>query len=140
MWVQFIGLAAEQNDYARYVTSKNFPEVIHTVDVGKVRAAWFQPLLQKRDIKAIIVGGGSPCQGNSSLNRRRRHLLDPRSRQPEFLAKLAKDLKELPEVVNGMIPVLVWLEMVGSARAATLNHYANILEANMININARSVA
>ena len=38
-------------------------------------------------VRGVIAGGGSPCQGNFALNKHRAGLEDARSRQPEIQSK-----------------------------------------------------
>ena len=77
-----------------------------------VRASDFVPLLRRRRPRAILIGGGSPCQGNSLLNLNRLGLDDARSCQPQELVRLRDEFESLPEAHG--IPVLSLLENVGS--------------------------
>ena len=102
--------------------------------VRAVRAQDFVPLLQRRTIRAILVGGGSPCQGNSSLNKRRQGLADPRSLQPEELCRIRDEFCELPECQD--IPVLSFLENVGSMPSSVRAQYSKWLGCDPVHIDA----
>ena len=70
-------ISAENDPFAREAAKRAMPNLIHVDDVAQVRASDFQELLVKRKPRGILVGGGSPCQGNSSLNQDRLGLSDP---------------------------------------------------------------
>ena len=60
----------------------------------EIKGSDFDKLIKRRGqkIRGIILGGGSPCQGNSSLNARRKGLDDPQSHQPYHLQRLEQEL------------------------------------------------
>lgn len=58
------------------------------------------------------MGGGSPCQGNTSLNLDRTGLEDPRSQQPLELRRLFQEFDELPEMQS--VELIGLLENVAS--------------------------
>ena len=90
--IRFIALSAEQNPEAVAVCKAKFPNVIHVNDVRLVNSRMFHEVLKRRNIRGMLVGGGSPCQGNSSLNRGRQSLQDPRSQMPVELRRLLREL------------------------------------------------
>ena len=51
-----------------------------------LRVSLILPFLARQKIRGSTVGGGSPCQGNSFLNKRRQDLADDRSMQPALRA------------------------------------------------------
>ena len=104
--IRAIVLAAEYDDDARYVAAKNMPNIVHIEKVEHIEPEVFRKVLQRRTFAGIIIGGGSPCQGNSVLNANRRGLDDERSRQPLLLNKLADDIEALTEVKEQNIPVM----------------------------------
>jgi len=135
--MRVIALAAESNEDARAVAEANLPGLIHVEWVEEVRAEDFSRVLERRSFLAIVVGGGSPCQGNSSLNRKRKNLQDPRSQQPLWLRELYDSICDLKMVKEKEITVLCWLENVASAPAATKAQYDEWLGASHILIRAR---
>ena len=78
-----------------------------------MRGSHFALVLRKRQFAAIMIGGGSPCQGNSWFNPERQGLDDPRSQLAFEITRIATEVKSLPEAQN--VPVLEGLEMVESA-------------------------
>ena len=106
--VRCIALAVEHEPNAVACCKAAFPNVVHCSDVAQVKQHMFRGVIERRNIAGIIVGGGSPCQGNTILNAQRRGLHDPRSHGPTHLARIRSDLQEFG------IPVLSFLENVAS--------------------------
>ena len=77
--VKFYVLAAESNPDVVKMADATIDQMVHVPTVECVNAEMFRGLIKKRSIQAILVGGGSPCQGNTSLNKGRKGLADPRS-------------------------------------------------------------
>ena len=100
--------------------------------VEDVRGYMFDKIIQRRDFRGIIIGGGSPCQGNTSLNRNRKGLQDPRSRQPEQLARIVRELESFPNCP----PVLKWIENVASAPQQVQEEYLKIVGAKPLQVDA----
>ena len=113
--IRVIALAAEWDEDARDVAAKNMPNIVHMSKVEDIEPDMLKKVLSRRTFSGIIIGGGSPCQGNSSLNASRKGLGDERSRQPLLLSKLADDIELLSEVADQHIPVMRWLENVASS-------------------------
>ncbi len=90
-------LSAESDPMARRCAAANFPHVVHVDDVAQVHGAMFRPFLAKRKPRGILLGGGSPCQGNTRLNRQRKGLGDLRSHQPYHIQRIRGELQALPE-------------------------------------------
>ena len=97
MGMHFYGLSAEMDSQARAVASSNMPALVHCDRVETLRAADLVPFLRRRRVRGILLGGGSPCQGNSILNKRRLGLDDERSCQPLLLVELRAEIEALPE-------------------------------------------
>ena len=135
--LRVIAVAAESNKDARDVAASNFPGLVHVEWVEEVTAADASALLKRRSVTAIIVGGGSPCQANSILNRKRKGLDDPRSCQPTELRRIFDELCALPEVSSASITVLAWLENVASASLDTKEQYDEWLGASRVRIDAK---
>ena len=60
------GAAAETDATARQCAQAVFPHLVHYESVEQVKAVDFRGLLTRRKVRAVILGGGSPCQGNSA--------------------------------------------------------------------------
>lgn len=71
------------------------------------------------------MGGGSPCQGNTSLNLARRGLDDPRSCQPLELCRLRDEFLALPEMADKEL--VTFLENVGSMPLTVQSSYSSWL-------------
>eukprot|EP00438_Fugacium_kawagutii_P034020 Skav221004 [mRNA] locus=scaffold1846:71194:78195:+ [translate_table: standard] len=73
-------VAIEKDAACRRCLRKEFPGVELVSDIKKVTPKMVKGWLHKiPDADGVVVGGGSPCQGLSSLNADRLHLEDPRS-------------------------------------------------------------
>ena len=79
-----------------------------------------------------MVGGGSPCQGNASLNKGRKGLDDPRSLQPKELVRIRDELKRTyPKTL-----VLMFLENVASSPQQVKEEYDQLMGVQPIRIDA----
>ena len=132
--LHFYGVAAECDETARYVAGINMPNLVHVPQVEQLTAAQFVPLLRRRAFRGVIMGGGSPCQGNSSLNLGRQGLADPRSQQPLELQRLRREFDELPEMAG--VELVVFLENVGSMPTSARQRYNAWLRAEPIVVDA----
>eukprot|EP00435_Cladocopium_sp_Y103_P012597 s4807_g3.t1 len=84
----------------------------------------------------VLMGGGSPCQGNSSLNVSRKGLNDPRSRQPLELRRLRQEFLDLPEMADKEL--ITFLENVASMPATVRASYSAWLGGDPVQIDAAS--
>ena len=125
--VRCIAVACEWNAEARCVAHMNFPNVVHMALVEDFKGEFLRPLLKRREVAGVLVGGGSPCQGNSALNEKRRGLDDSRSHQPIELQRVADEIEALPEVKDRSIRVFRWLENVASAPEDVVDFYSSLL-------------
>ena len=87
--MNFIALAAEIDTDAVQCVKKCMPNIVHVDRVEDINIAMFQELLKSKDFRGVIIGGGSPCRPNSSLNPGRKGLQDNRALQPKILADMA---------------------------------------------------
>ena len=102
---------------------------MHYEQVEAVKATDFAPLLKRRNIRAILIGGG-----NSLLNLNRRGLGDERSCQPQELVRLRNEFEALPEAKGA--PVLSLLENVGSMPTDVRKAYSEWLRSEPAMIEA----
>ena len=121
----FYAASAEVDATARSCSQAVMPQIVHFESVEKVRAVDFVGLLKRRNIRAIVLGGGSPCQGNSSLNSNRQGLNDVRSCQPQELVRIRDEFEALPEAQG--IPILTFLENVASMPESVRKAYSSWL-------------
>eukprot|EP00435_Cladocopium_sp_Y103_P050860 s71_g15.t1 len=134
--LHFYAVAAECDDTARLVAQSNMPNLVHVTHVESLTATAFVPFLRRRKVRGVLMGGGSPCQGNTSLNLRRRGLSDPRSCQPLELQRLREEFLALPEMQS--CELVTFLENVGSMPASVRASYSSWLGGLPIQIDAAS--
>ena len=134
--VRCIAVAAEQQKDLWPAVQRSFPHLIHVKEVEALRGIDFLPVLKRRQFSTILVGGGSPCQGNSSLNTHRRGLQDQRSQQPREMQRLIRELRQVMKDHNMKIPVVQFLENVGSSPPAVIDAYTKITTGTPVKINA----
>eukprot|EP00435_Cladocopium_sp_Y103_P010988 s1261_g2.t2 len=115
MGTRFHALAAENDPFPAQVVDQIMPNVVAVDAVENVTGAMFRPFLQRRQVRGIVVGGGSPCQGNSALNSGRKGLADVRSQQPRQLVRIRAELQALPECQH--LEIVTFLENVASMPA-----------------------
>lgn len=120
-------LAAEMDPTAAEVAHSVMPNIVHVAKVESVSAAMVVPFLRRRSgqLRGIILGGGSPCQGNSALNTARRGLADQRSLQPSELTRIRGELEALPECAD--LEIITFLENVASMPAQVQAQYTEWL-------------
>ena len=134
--VNCIALCAENaaDGEVQRLAARAFPQAVEIQDVEEVHPEMFRPVLQRRQFSAIVVGGGSPCQGNSALNPDRKGLGDKRSWQPLHLDKLANGI----QAIAGKVPVLRFLENVAAAPQSVIQEYDKIMGCRSIIIEAQA--
>ena len=123
--VHFYGVAAECDEVAATVAMSNMPNLLHVSAVEDLHADQFVSFLQRRKPRGVIMGGGSPCQGNSSLNKGRRGLADPRSLQPAELRRLRAEFEALSEMDG--VELVIFLENVASMPLEVRRQYTEWL-------------
>jgi len=112
------------------------PNLVHMDRVEDVRVDHFRGLLQRRHPRGILIGGGSPCQGNSSLNTKRKGLDDLRSQQPLELQRIIHEFRALPEAAG--MKIVAFLENVASMPAHVRDQYSTWLGCQPICMDAAS--
>ena len=120
--MHFYSLAAECDDTAHHCSQAVMPHVVRVSQVESVKAVDFVPMLRRRKPRGVLLGGGSPCQGNSSLNLGRTGLEDPRSQQPLELRRLFQEFDELPEMES--VELVGLLENVASMPKTVQDEYS----------------
>ena len=136
MGVHFYALAAETDPACRTCAQETMPNIVHVDAVEHIQARDLRAMLKRRQFRGIIVGGGSPCQGNSVLNLGRGGLADQRSLQPSLLARLVQDL-ETEEMCQGL-SIVAFLENVASMPREVRLQYNQWLRSEPVIINAAS--
>ena len=112
------------------------PQLLHIDAVEKLQVRDLRAFLQRRTIRGILVGGGSPCQADSSLNKGRKGLADLRSIQPQLLARLVDDLSTEPLCKN--IEIVAFLENVKSMPSQVLQQCNKWMKSSPVAVNAAS--
>ena len=135
--INFYGAAAELDATARACAAESMPNLYHYTRVEDVAASHFRGLLARRKPRAVILGGGSPCQGNSALNKNRQGLLDARSLQPSELRRLIYEFRQLPEMDG--VDLILFLENVASMPKEVLRTYSQWLQASPVMIDAATM-
>ena len=130
----FYCLSAEWDAEATKVAKQTMPDIVHIDRVEMVTVDTLLPWIRRRRPRGILMGGGSPCQGNSALNKDRMGLHDERSLQPIHLCKLRDEVAAHPECSH--LLVLALLENVASMPAEVLVQYNQWLGASPIMIDA----
>ena len=127
-----IVLAAECDPALRLAKQRFFPNMVEIERVEDLNVEMLRQVVQKRQFSAILVGGGSPCQGNSFLNSRRKGLDDERSWQPGYLRAFADAARHAyPDV-----PLFCMLENVASAPPSVVAHYTDLMKATPVELDA----
>ena len=134
--VHFYALAADTDPVCRACAQESMPQIVHVDAVEHVQARVLRAILRRRRFRGIIVGGGSPCQGNSSLNSARAGLGDQRSLQPSLLARLVRDL-EAEELCQDL-QVVAFLENVASMPPDVCAQYDTWMRSSPVQVNAAS--
>ena len=132
--VHCYALAAECNPVARECAAQVMPHIVHVDAVEKVNVRVLRDFLKRRKLRGILVGGGSPCQANSSLNVGRKGLGDLRSLQPQLLARLVDDLSHEPLCAD--LEIVALLENVHSMPNDVLAQYCKWMKSHPISDNA----
>lgn len=113
---------AAPDSAAREACHHCLPHVVHVSDVANVRASDLVPFLKRGKPRGVLIGGGSPCQGNSALNKDRKGMLDLRSQQPLELIRIRDEFLSLPEMDG--VALICLLENVGSMPQSVLDQYS----------------
>ena len=130
--VKFYILAAEINPDVVKMADAPIDQMVHVPTVECVNAEMVRGPIKKRNILTILVGGGSPCQVNTSLNKGRKGLADPRSQQPKELVRIRDGLKKaFPNIA-----VLTFLENTASSPKEVKQEYDLLVGAKPVSINA----
>ena len=129
--VKIYVLAAEINPDVTKMAAASLDQAVHVPAEELINARMVEGIMKKRSIQAIVVGGGSPCQGNTSLNKSR-ELNDPRSLQPKELVRIKDELKR----TYPKTPVLTFLENVASSPQQVNEEYDQLMGVQPIRIDA----
>ena len=132
MGVKFYVLAAESNPDVVSMADAAIDQMVHVRAVEMIDAEMVRGIIERRSIRCILVGGGSPCQGNTFLNRKRKGLGDPRSQQPRELIRIRDELR----AAYPKVPVLTFLENVASSPEQVKQEYSHLMGVKPVAINA----
>lgn len=132
--MHFFALSAECDAEARACAAQAMPNIVHIDAVEKLQVRDLRAFIRRRSTRGILLGGGSPCQGNSVLNRTRQGLSEPRSQQPRFLDQLTADIAADPDFAH--VEVVSFLENVGSMPPDVRQQYSAWMKSQPVRINA----
>ena len=132
--LHFYAIAAERDPVARQCAANCMPSIVHTSEVEHISADILLPIIKKRPIRGVIVGGGSPCQPNSALNSYRQGLRDDRAHQPRLLKQLIESLRGHPDLRH--LEIIAFLENVASAPSDVVGAYTSWLGGRPVLIEA----
>ena len=133
MGFRIVVLAVEMDEVLAKAVGRVFPNVVQMAKVEDVKGALFEKVLSRRSFDGIVIGGGSPCQGNSSLNSSRKGLGDPRSWQPVELIRIVAELKPYSDP----LPIFTFLENVASMPAQVKSKYSELIGGPPLLIDAK---
>ena len=74
MGIRTVAVCIEQDAELRQAKAKILANSIQLAQVEEFRGEMVTDIVARRTVAAIILGGGAPCQANSSLNQNRRGL------------------------------------------------------------------
>ncbi|OLP99622.1 hypothetical protein AK812_SmicGene17832 [Symbiodinium microadriaticum] len=134
--LHFYAVAAECDPEAVACASEVMPSIVHVADVRDISVQSLLPMIGRRKLRGIIVGGGSPCQPNSSLNQKRRGLKDSRGCEPLVLRELVSALETSPDCRH--LEVVSFLENVASAPLSVQNQYTEWMQCQPLRSDASS--
>ena len=132
--LRVFAVAIEQDPVVVERAAQSFLNVVSMQYLEDFRGEMLVEILQRRTVEGVVIGGGSPCQGNSALNRHRRGLGDVRSHQPSQLARIAEEVANLEESFG--LRIRTFLENVASSPRSVIKHYNQLLEAKPLRIQA----
>ena len=124
---RFVAVHMESDKRAAEAAAGIFPQVVHVSDVMLFDPKSLVPVLERRDFTAILIGGGAPCQGNCSLNVKRKGLGDQRTLDAQIIPKIAADVAKLPVVQRKGTSVVQFLENIAGAPPPVIAWYSEIM-------------
>ena len=92
--VRCICVSAESDKMAQRCIGHGSPNTVIISDVHSFDVRMLDKLFERRQIAAVLIGGGSPCQGNTSQNPKRKGLQDSRTLQAFIVPQVAKAVRE----------------------------------------------
>ena len=104
--VSFRALVVEDNMELLESQLVNFPDAVLTRSVESLSGSVVGEVCRKRGFAGIIVGGGAPCQPNSTQNKLSKGMDDPRASLAQHIVRLRREIsKAAPN-----IPLISFLE------------------------------
>ena len=92
--VSFRALVVEESVELLDSQLASFPDAVLTRSVESLRGDVVAAVCKKRDVAGIILGGGAPCQPNSTQNTRSRGMADPRASLAQHIVRLRNEIAE----------------------------------------------
>ena len=85
MGIQCVVMTAETNQPVSDVARATLKGCLHVGDVNDVKGADLVDAIRRRGFRTVFIGGGAPCQGNTSLSLSRKGLQDDRTQGADAL-------------------------------------------------------
>ena len=102
----FHAITLETCDEVRRALSAKVPEVVHAGNIKEFTAKCLKEYIERRPPDGVLIGDGTPCQPNSSLNEQSLVLADIRAPLAGEICRIAREIcAEFPS-----IPLSVFLE------------------------------
>ena len=97
--VNFVAICLESDPILVESIRANFPDAIILNDAKDFSCEWLADFVKKRNPKGILLGGGHPCQPNSTMNVNSAEMKDPRAALGDIVPVAAINIeKKFPDV------------------------------------------
>ena len=87
--MRVIVLHVDTDRIPTHCVMRTSPHLVHVHSAADVCQGMFAKICKRRKFEACLVGGGSPWQGNTFLNPKRKGFEDERSQQPMEVQRIA---------------------------------------------------
>lgn len=128
MGAQIVLVTAENDRELDLLVAHTIPNAVRIPSVADVKGEDMIAAIKRRSFTAIWIGGGCPCQGNSSLNADRRGIDDQRTVDAKHILRIDTELRQAAQQAGVQLPPIVrWIENVASSPPEVLEYYAKIV-------------
>ena len=127
MGIQCVVVTAESDEAVNAQACATLKGCVHLGSVDNVLGSDLVDAVRRRRFKSIFIGGGAPCQGNSSLNKHRTGLKDMRTQGAAAISRICGELQTALRKSNVESPVIIkWIENVASCPKDVVEFYTHI--------------
>ena len=128
MGAQIVLVTAEDADGLDQLVAHIIPNAVRLSNVADVKGADMIAAIKRRNFSAIWIGGGCPCQANSSLNATRQGTNDQRTIEARHILRIDTELRQEAQKRGVQLPPVVrWIRNVASSPPDVLAFYAKIV-------------